>query len=126
VGGGAANAVDGVATIVHEGRKCTETKSEQSPWWTVDLLTVQVTCCTAHQAGKGPVSGQDAGEGAAPCLSPAGCPSGGNEFLEMSPVAARPGLRSLQPPGDPRPQSQPCATAGRGARERQHSMMKGR
>ena len=26
-----------------QGRKCTETKSEQSPWWTVDLLSVQVT-----------------------------------------------------------------------------------
>ena len=25
-----------------QGRKCTETKSEQSPWWTVDLLSVQV------------------------------------------------------------------------------------
>ena len=40
--GVAANAVDGVPTIVHEGRKCSETKSEQSPWWAVDLLTVQV------------------------------------------------------------------------------------
>ena len=40
--GRASNAVDGVPTIVHEGRKCTETKQEKSPWWTVDLLTVQV------------------------------------------------------------------------------------
>ena len=40
--GKAANAVDGVPTIVHEGRKCSETKSEKSPWWTVDLLSVQV------------------------------------------------------------------------------------
>ena len=40
--GWASNAVDGVPTIVHEGRKCTETKSEKSPWWTVDLLKVQV------------------------------------------------------------------------------------
>lgn len=39
--GKAANAVDGVPTIVHEGRKCSETKSEKSPWWTVDLLSVQ-------------------------------------------------------------------------------------
>ena len=29
--------------INFQGRKCTETKSEQSPWWTVDLLSVQVT-----------------------------------------------------------------------------------
>ena len=36
--GRASNAVDGVPTIVHEGRKCTETKQEKSPWWTVDLL----------------------------------------------------------------------------------------
>lgn len=41
--GKASNAVDGIPTIVHEGRKCSETKSEKSPWWTVDLLTVQVT-----------------------------------------------------------------------------------
>ena len=41
--GRASNAVDGIPTIVHEGRKCSETKSEKSPWWTVDLLTVQVT-----------------------------------------------------------------------------------
>ena len=48
VGGSPSNAVDGVATTVHEGRKCTETKSEQSPWWTVDLLTVQVNCIMAR------------------------------------------------------------------------------
>ena len=41
--GRASNAVDGVPTIVHEGRKCSETKSEKSPWWTVDLLSVQVS-----------------------------------------------------------------------------------
>ena len=40
--GVAGNAVDGIPTIVHEGRKCSETRSEKSPWWTVDLLTVQV------------------------------------------------------------------------------------
>ena len=44
------NAVDGIPTIVHEGRKCTETKSEKSPWWTVDLLKVQVRqAMTIHQ-----------------------------------------------------------------------------
>ena len=40
--GVAGNAVDGIPTIVHEGRKCSETRKEKSPWWTVDLLTVQV------------------------------------------------------------------------------------
>jgi len=40
-GGGPSNAVDGVPTVVHEGRKCTETKAEKSPWWTVDLLDIQ-------------------------------------------------------------------------------------
>lgn len=34
----AGKAVDGRKTTVHEGNKCTETKSEKSPWWTVDLL----------------------------------------------------------------------------------------
>ena len=39
VGGGkAGRAVDGSRSTVHEGSKCTETKSEKSPWWTVDLL----------------------------------------------------------------------------------------
>lgn len=37
-GGQASNAVDGRTSTVHEGRQCTETKSEKSPWWTVDLL----------------------------------------------------------------------------------------
>lgn len=32
------NGVDGRKSTVHEGDKCTETKSEKSPWWTVDLL----------------------------------------------------------------------------------------
>ena len=41
--GVAGNAVDGIPTIVHEGRKCSETRKEKSPWWTVDLLTVQVS-----------------------------------------------------------------------------------
>jgi len=40
-GGAALKAVDGVVTTVHEGTRCTETKSELSPWWSVDLLTVQ-------------------------------------------------------------------------------------
>ena len=37
-GGRPENAVDGKTSSVHEGKKCTETKSEKSPWWTVDLL----------------------------------------------------------------------------------------
>ena len=37
-GGQPQNAVDGRTSTVHEGRQCTETKSEKSPWWTVDLL----------------------------------------------------------------------------------------
>ena len=37
-GGAASNAVDGRRATVHEGNKCSETKSEKSPWWTVDLL----------------------------------------------------------------------------------------
>ncbi len=37
-GGAASNAVDGRRATVHEGNKCTETESEKSPWWTVDLL----------------------------------------------------------------------------------------
>ena len=37
-GGQPQNAVDGKTSTVHEGKKCTETKSEKSPWWTVDLL----------------------------------------------------------------------------------------
>ena len=52
--GKAGNAVDGVPTIVHEGRKCSETKSEKSPWWTVDLLSVQVIIiiyCPGHIQG---------------------------------------------------------------------------
>ncbi len=37
-GGAASNAVDGRRATVHEGNKCSETRSEKSPWWTVDLL----------------------------------------------------------------------------------------
>jgi len=37
-GGKPGNAVDGKTNTVHEGKKCTETKSEKSPFWTVDLL----------------------------------------------------------------------------------------
>ena len=37
-GGQPQNAVDGKTSTVHEGKKCTETQSEKSPWWTVDLL----------------------------------------------------------------------------------------
>lgn len=59
-GGDANNAVDGKTTTVHEGTKCTETKSEKSPWWTVDLLEphsvayVKLTtrCCDAVPVKK--------------------------------------------------------------------------
>ncbi|KAI1288488.1 CUB and sushi domain-containing protein 3 [Halotydeus destructor] len=37
-GGDARNANDGDTSVMHEGSKCTETKSELSPWWMVDLL----------------------------------------------------------------------------------------
>lgn len=37
-GGGAGNANDGDKTTVHDGKKCTETMKEPSPWWSVDLL----------------------------------------------------------------------------------------
>lgn len=53
-GGGAGNANDGEKTTEHDGRRCTETQREASPWWSVDLLrtyavkVVRVTtrgCC---------------------------------------------------------------------------------
>ncbi|XP_014245415.1 CUB and sushi domain-containing protein 3 [Cimex lectularius] len=37
-GGWADNANDGDKTTVHDGKKCTETMKEVSPWWQVDLL----------------------------------------------------------------------------------------
>lgn len=37
-GGAAGNANDGEKTTVHDGRRCTETMKEASPWWQVDLL----------------------------------------------------------------------------------------
>ncbi|KAF6202316.1 hypothetical protein GE061_004714 [Apolygus lucorum] len=37
-GGAANNANDGDKTTVHDGKKCTETMKEVSPWWQVDLL----------------------------------------------------------------------------------------
>ena len=37
-GGRPQNAVDGRTSTVHEGKKCSETQLEDSPWWTVDLL----------------------------------------------------------------------------------------
>lgn len=53
-GGSAGNANDGDLTIIHDGRRCTETHKEAAPWWQVDLLrpypvrVVRVTtrkCC---------------------------------------------------------------------------------
>lgn len=37
-GGSAINANDGDKTTVHDGKRCTETMKELSPWWQVDLL----------------------------------------------------------------------------------------
>ncbi|GLV42687.1 furrowed [Carabus blaptoides fortunei] len=56
-GGGAGNANDGERTTEHDGRRCTETQKEASPWWQVDLLrpyaikVVRVTTrgCCGHQ-----------------------------------------------------------------------------
>jgi hypothetical protein len=53
-GGAASNGNDGERTTVHDGKRCTETMKEASPWWMVDLLrpysvgVVRVTtrgCC---------------------------------------------------------------------------------
>lgn len=56
-GGKGENANDGHTTTVHEGRHCTETLVEASPWWSVDLLQdyeitlVKITTrgCCGHQ-----------------------------------------------------------------------------
>lgn len=56
-GGPAVNANDGEKTTVHDGKRCTETMKEPSPWWQVDLLrpypikAVRVTTrgCCGHQ-----------------------------------------------------------------------------
>ncbi|PSN44564.1 hypothetical protein C0J52_12430 [Blattella germanica] len=59
-GGTAANGNDGERTTVHDGKRCTETMKEASPWWMVDLLrpypvgVVRVTTrgCCGHQPLK--------------------------------------------------------------------------
>lgn len=56
-GGSPGNANDGDPTTVHDGRRCTETLKEPSPWWSVDLLqpypvrAVSITTrgCCGHQ-----------------------------------------------------------------------------
>lgn len=56
-GGSAANANDGERSTEHDGRRCSETQKEASPWWQVDLLkpyaikVVRVTTrgCCGHQ-----------------------------------------------------------------------------
>lgn len=57
-GGAAGNANDGDRATVHDGRRCSETLREASPWWQVDLLrpypvsAVRVTtrgCCGEYQ-----------------------------------------------------------------------------
>lgn len=53
-GGDAGHGNDGDSSTEHDGKRCTETQSEPSPWWKVDLLrsysvkVVRVTtrgCC---------------------------------------------------------------------------------
>ncbi|XP_067002634.2 P-selectin [Anabrus simplex] len=59
-GGPASNGNDGEFTTVHDGKRCTETQKEASPWWMVDLLrpypvgVVRVTTrgCCGHQPLK--------------------------------------------------------------------------
>lgn len=59
-GGPATNGNDGELTTVHDGKRCTETMKEASPWWMVDLLrpypigVVRVTTrgCCGHQPLK--------------------------------------------------------------------------
>ncbi|CAB3383572.1 Hypothetical predicted protein [Cloeon dipterum] len=56
-GGAAPNAVDGDKEVIHDGKRCTETGREPSPWWRVDLLreypvrAVRLTSrgCCGHQ-----------------------------------------------------------------------------
>lgn len=56
-GGPPTNANDGDKTTVHDGKRCTETMKESSPWWQVDLLNpypikaIKVTSrgCCGHQ-----------------------------------------------------------------------------
>ncbi|KAK6627548.1 hypothetical protein RUM44_010026 [Polyplax serrata] len=59
-GGNAGNANDGQKSTIHDGKQCTETLKEASPWWQVDLLrpypikVVRVTTrgCCGHQPLK--------------------------------------------------------------------------
>nr|CAD7569536.1 unnamed protein product [Timema californicum] len=59
-GGAAANGNDGERTPVHDGKSCTETMKEASPWWMVDLLKpypvrvvrVATRGCCGHQPLK--------------------------------------------------------------------------
>lgn len=56
-GGDSRNANDGDTTTVHENKYCTETKTESSPWWQVDLLQpyevkvirIVTRACCGHQ-----------------------------------------------------------------------------
>ena len=57
-GGAGENANDGDLTTVHDGKMCTQTLEENSPWWAVDLMQtyevamVKITargCCGQHQ-----------------------------------------------------------------------------
>lgn len=56
-GGSALNANDGEKSTEHDGKRCSETQKEASPWWKVDLLqayavkVVRVTTrgCCGHQ-----------------------------------------------------------------------------
>lgn len=56
-GGDSRNANDGDTTTLHENKYCTETKTEGSPWWMIDLLQpyevkvirVLTRACCGHQ-----------------------------------------------------------------------------
>ena len=56
-GGDSRNANDGDITAIHENKYCTETKTESSPWWQVDLLQpyeikvvrIVTRACCGHQ-----------------------------------------------------------------------------
>jgi hypothetical protein len=56
-GGDSRNANDGDTTTIHENKYCTETKTESSPWWQVDLLQpyeikvirIVTRACCGHQ-----------------------------------------------------------------------------
>ncbi len=96
-GGKPANAVNGKTSSVHEGSQCTETKSEKSPWWTVDLLDaykvqyVRLTtrCCDDLPVKKAEIRvGNSTTHGNNPLCNwiPKAIEEGGTETLECEGV----------------------------------------